>query len=146
VQSEWLREKSRQTGVDYVTLVELNDLLARSARVDIERKLVVMAFANIHAGEVEGKESAQMLLRDFAAGRRQEWLDKMIFLVAPIFNADGNEKVSLENRRRQASVPLVPSFATVPVKLPVALLTLPFGLGTSCREVKVVAMLAVVAI
>ncbi len=64
-------------------------------------KIRVYIQGNIHAGEVEGKESAQMLLRDLAAGRRQEWLDKMVFLVAPIFNADGNEKIALTNRGRQ---------------------------------------------
>ena len=64
-------------------------------------KIRVYIQGNIHAGEVEGKESAQMLLRDLAAGRREEWLDKMVFLVAPIFNADGNEKIALNNRGRQ---------------------------------------------
>ena len=64
-------------------------------------KVRVYIQGNIHAGEVEGKESAQMLLRDLAAGRRAEWLDKMVFLVAPIFNADGNEKVALNNRGPQ---------------------------------------------
>ena len=42
-----------------------------------------------------------MLLRDLVAGRREEWLDKMVLLVAPIFNADGNEKVALNNRGPQ---------------------------------------------
>ena len=42
-----------------------------------------------------------MLLRDLVAGRRAEWLDKMVFLVAPIFNADGNEKIALNNRGPQ---------------------------------------------
>ena len=64
-------------------------------------KIRVYIQGNIHAGEVEGKESAQMLLRDLAAGRRAEWLDKMVFLVAPIFNADGNEKIALNNRGPQ---------------------------------------------
>jgi hypothetical protein len=53
--------------------------------------------------------------------------------------------VSFEKRRRHAIVPVVPSFATVPVKLPVARFTLPFGFGTSWRDVSVVEMLAVVA-
>lgn len=64
-------------------------------------KIRVYIQGNIHAGEVEGKESAQILLRDLVAGRREEWLDKMVFLVAPIFNADGNEKVALNNRGPQ---------------------------------------------
>jgi Zinc carboxypeptidase len=56
---------------------------------------------NIHAGEVEGKESAQMLLRDLAEGRHDDWLQSMVLLIAPIYNADGNERVSTNNRGRQ---------------------------------------------
>lgn len=61
----------------------------------------VLVFANIHAGEVEGKEAAQMLLRELASGRHAGWLDSLVLLVAPIYNADGNERVSVLNRYRQ---------------------------------------------
>ena len=61
----------------------------------------VLVMANIHAGEVEGKEAAQILLRRFAAGEHREWLDSLVVLVAPIYNADGNERVSVANRYRQ---------------------------------------------
>ncbi|HXW05997.1 MAG TPA: M14 family metallopeptidase [Vicinamibacterales bacterium] len=64
-------------------------------------KLRVYIQANIHAGEVEGKESTQTLLRDLARGRHADWLSSMVLLVAPIYNADGNERVSLTNRGRQ---------------------------------------------
>src|SRR5262249_48371376 len=57
--------------------------------------------ANIHAGEVEGKESAQNLLRALAMGQHPEWLQNMVLLVTPIFNADGNEKFAMNNRGRQ---------------------------------------------
>ncbi|MFO7893135.1 MAG: M14 family metallopeptidase [Longimicrobiales bacterium] len=56
---------------------------------------------NIHAGEVEGKEALQVLLRRFAAGDHAGWLDSLVILVAPIYNADGNERVSVQNRYRQ---------------------------------------------
>lgn len=61
----------------------------------------VLVMANIHGGEVEGKEAAQMLLRAFAAGDHAAWLDSLVVLVAPIYNADGNEQVSVMNRFRQ---------------------------------------------
>jgi hypothetical protein len=61
----------------------------------------VLVFANIHAGEVEGKEAAQVLLRDLAMGAHAAWGDSLIVLVAPIYNADGNERVALTNRPRQ---------------------------------------------
>jgi hypothetical protein len=64
-------------------------------------KLRVYIQGNIHAGEVEGKESAQMLLRDLAAGRHDDWLQTMVFLIAPIYNADGNERFALNNRGPQ---------------------------------------------
>jgi hypothetical protein len=64
-------------------------------------KLRVYIQANIHAGEVEGKESAQMLLRDLAAGKHDDWLQAMVILIAPIYNADGNERFALNNRGPQ---------------------------------------------
>jgi len=64
-------------------------------------KLRVYIQGNIHGGEVEGKESAQMLLRDLAAGRHDDWLQRMVFLIAPIYNADGNERFALNNRGPQ---------------------------------------------
>ena len=64
-------------------------------------KVRVYVQANIHAGEVEGKEAAQMLLRDLAAGRHARWLDSLVLLIAPIYNADGNERVSLTSRPLQ---------------------------------------------
>ena len=74
---------------------------AAPAAVRGTRKLRVYIQGNIHAGEVEGKESAQMLLREFAEGKHADWLRSMVFLVAPIYNADGNERFSLTNRGRQ---------------------------------------------
>ena len=74
---------------------------ASAASVKGSGKLRVHIQGNIHAGEVEGKESAQMLLRDLAAGRHADWLRSTVFLITPIFNADGNEKMSLTNRGRQ---------------------------------------------
>ncbi|MGH7507479.1 MAG: M14 family zinc carboxypeptidase, partial [Longimicrobiales bacterium] len=56
---------------------------------------------NIHAGEVEGKESLLMLLRDIAEGGHAQWLDSLVLIVVPIYNADGNERILLTNRGRQ---------------------------------------------
>jgi hypothetical protein len=64
-------------------------------------KLRVYIQANIHAGEVEGKEAAQILVRDIASGKHAQWLDSMVLLIAPIYNADGNEQISLTNRALQ---------------------------------------------
>lgn len=64
-------------------------------------KIRVYIQGNIHGGEVEGKESAQMLLRELAEGKHEDWLKTMVFLIAPIYNADGNERFALNNRGRQ---------------------------------------------
>ncbi len=64
-------------------------------------KLVVYLQGNIHGGEVEGKESLQILLREIASGQHDSWFDNMILLVAPVFNADGNDAVGLNNRPGQ---------------------------------------------
>ena len=44
-------------------------------------KPVVYIQANIHAGEVEGKEAAQMLLRDLTLGPLRPLLDSVVLLV-----------------------------------------------------------------
>ncbi len=66
-----------------------------------EEKLRVLVLANIHAGEVAGKEAALMLIRKLAAGRHAAWADSLVVLVAPIYNADGNERISLYHRPLQ---------------------------------------------
>ena len=64
-------------------------------------KPIVFVFANIHAGEVEGKEAMQHLARRIVLGDMRSLLDKLIILVAPIYNADGNEKINVMNRTAQ---------------------------------------------
>jgi len=64
-------------------------------------KPVVFVFANIHAGEVEGKEAVQHLARRIVLGDMRSLLDKLIILMAPIYNADGNEKINVMNRTAQ---------------------------------------------
>jgi len=56
-------------------------------------KPIVYLQANIHGGEVEGKEVAQMLLRDLTHGRLSPLLDSIVLLVVPIYNADGNDRM-----------------------------------------------------
>jgi hypothetical protein len=65
------------------------------------KKAVIYIQANIHAGEVEGKEASLMVLRDILEQTKPPYLDKLVILIAPIFNADGNEKINPDNRRQQ---------------------------------------------
>jgi len=61
---------------------------------------VVFIMANIHAGEVEGKEASLMLLRDLVSTHRK-LRSGLVILIAPIYNADGNEEISTSHRTTQ---------------------------------------------
>jgi hypothetical protein len=62
---------------------------------------IVFIQANIHAGEVEGKEASLILARRLVSGDLKPLLRQLVVLIAPIYNADGNEKVSVTNRTAQ---------------------------------------------
>jgi hypothetical protein len=61
---------------------------------------VAFVLANIHAGEVEGKEAAQHLLRRACLGDLQDLARRVVLLVAPIYNADGNERFGPQHLHR----------------------------------------------
>jgi hypothetical protein len=82
-----------------VVVGKLKDFSPRGVKAS--GKTVIYIQGNIHAGEVEGKESAQILLREIAAGKHVEWLDSVVLLINPIYNADGNERFSVTNRPMQ---------------------------------------------
>ncbi len=63
-------------------------------------KPIVYVQGNIHSGEVEGKEAAQMLLRDLTRGPLARLLDSVIVLVVPIYNTDGNERLGPQEQNR----------------------------------------------
>jgi len=60
---------------------------------------IVLILCGIHAGEVEGKEGALMLVRDLLGGRHGNLLARLTLLVVPLFNADGNDRIDPENRK-----------------------------------------------
>ncbi|HSQ55964.1 MAG TPA: M14 family metallopeptidase, partial [Gemmata sp.] len=64
-------------------------------------KVVVLVFANIHAGEVDGKEAVLAIARDLSEKKGHFLLKDLVILLAPIFNADGNEKFATTNRPGQ---------------------------------------------
>ncbi len=63
-------------------------------------KPIVVIQSCIHAGEVDGKDASLMMLRDWAVGRRA-LPRQAIVLLAPIYNADGHERMSPYNRPNQ---------------------------------------------
>lgn len=71
------------------------------AAVRATGKTRVYVQGGIHAGEICGKEALLVLLRELAAGEHQHWADSLVLLIAPLYNPDGNERVSPTNRRGQ---------------------------------------------
>ncbi|MHB1071067.1 MAG: M14 family metallopeptidase, partial [Gemmatimonadaceae bacterium] len=63
---------------------------------------VVYVQGNIHAGEVEGKEALQALLRDLVLSPKTNVLDSIVLIAVPIYNADGNEVFGPTARQRGA--------------------------------------------
>ncbi len=55
---------------------------------------VVLVLANIHAGEVEGKEALLMLARDLP----EKYFEKLTLLFIPNYNPDGNDLIDVKNR------------------------------------------------
>ncbi|MFO7890889.1 MAG: M14 family metallopeptidase [bacterium] len=78
-----------------------NPLPSSPLDLKYDNRAVVYIQANIHAGEVEGKEVSLMLARDILQDNNLPFLEDLVLLITPIFNPDGNEKISAENRRNQ---------------------------------------------
>jgi len=68
-------------------------------------KIRFFAFGGIHSGEACGKEALLMLARDLVANPYTEdhlpISDNCVLIIAPLYNTDGNERVSPDNRRGQ---------------------------------------------
>src|ERR1043166_2134441 len=65
-------------------------------------KVIVMIQSGIHAGEIEGKDTVLMLVRDMTVSKRfAGWLDHAIFVIVPVFNVDGHEYFSPFHRPSQ---------------------------------------------
>ena len=61
---------------------------------------IVYVQGNIHAGEVEGKEALQALVRDLVYQSKGNVLDSIVLVAVPIYNADGNERFADQARNR----------------------------------------------
>jgi hypothetical protein len=111
---ELLRHESRGAGDPLVfgsigTTVEGRDipyviasrpLVRTPVQAHATGKPIVYVQANIHAGEVEGKEALLALLRDLTFARAPNVLDSIVLIAVPIYNADGNEKWGPQETQR----------------------------------------------
>lgn len=64
-------------------------------------KPAVMAYANIHAGEVDGKEAVLAIARELAGEKGDAIRKALTVLIAPNVNPDGNDLFSADNRPEQ---------------------------------------------
>ena len=87
-------------GRDIPYVIASRPMVSTPAQARATGKPIVYVQANIHAGEVEGKEALLALVRDLAYIRVRSVLDSIVLIAVPIYNADGNEKVGPQERQR----------------------------------------------
>ena len=86
-------------GQDMPVLVLSGARLFTPEEAHARKKTVVLVVANIHAGEVEGKEAVLMLARDLTLARkRPAFLDDLVLVLVPNYNPDGNDRIDVKNR------------------------------------------------
>ena len=82
-------------GRDLIALIVSKDRAFTPEAAARANKAVIMIQSGIHAGEIEGKDTVLMLVRDMTVSKRYAaWLDHAIFVIIPVFNVDGHENVS----------------------------------------------------
>lgn len=98
VRLEWTGKSTE--GRDMPLVIASFPPVATAAEARRLGKPIVYIQANIHAGEVEGKEAAQIVLRRLCQQGPTGPLGKMVLLMTPIYNIDGNEKFGPVERNR----------------------------------------------
>ncbi len=102
--SPFIRVENIATSVEgrEIPLLVIGNPLPKSPKeIPNDKRIVIYIQANIHAGEVEGKEATLMYARDLLKDKNPELLRNVILLICPLFNPDGNEKITQLNRTYQ---------------------------------------------
>lgn len=104
----WCAAKAKHVSKHvYGKTVEGRDMVAAIVSKDPyqfgqkDGRAVVLVIGNIHSGECAGKEGLLMLLRDLTHQADHVWLDNLVLIIAPNYNADGNDRMGLLNRPGQ---------------------------------------------
>ncbi|HYV96603.1 MAG TPA: M14 family metallopeptidase [Gemmatimonadaceae bacterium] len=99
----WVGSIGRTTeGRDLPFIVASRPLVTTPAEAKRLRRPIVYVQGNIHAGEVEGKEALQAVVRDLVMKAGPSVLDSIVLVAVPIYNADGNERFAPQARNRGA--------------------------------------------
>lgn len=81
-------------------VIAARPMVSSPAEAKRSGKPVLLIQANIHAGEVEGKEAMQRVLRELTLGALRPLLDSVILIAVPIYNTDGNDAWGPATRNR----------------------------------------------
>ncbi len=106
--SDWVHVEYMGTSLEgkkIRVVVLANPKISTPEEAKASGKPVMYIQGNIHAGEVEGKESLQILMREILLGDKKHLLDNQILLFAPIYNTDSNDKMAEGNRPSQEGSP-----------------------------------------
>jgi hypothetical protein len=93
------------SGNDLIMIILADPKVSGPAEAAASGKPVIYIEANIHAGEVEGKEASMQLIREICFGQRKGLLKNQIFIFCPNYNPDGNDKLSETSRFSQDGSP-----------------------------------------
>jgi len=66
-----------------------------------DERFRALVIGNIHSGECDGKEALLEIIRDFALSPNKKWMEELVLVIAPNYNADGNDKMAKTNRPGQ---------------------------------------------
>src|SRR5205085_7036384 len=88
-------------GRDLPYVIASRPLITSPAEAKRLGRPVAYIQANIHSGEVEGKEASLSLLRDLIFDKNKNVLDSIVLIVQPDYNADGNEHFGLNRTGSQ---------------------------------------------
>jgi Zinc carboxypeptidase len=94
-------------GNDLMMVVLANPKVSTPQEALASGKPVIYVEANIHAGEVEGKEASMQLIREICFGPKTGLLDNQIIIFCPNYNPDGNDKLSSNSRSSQDGSPIL---------------------------------------
>ncbi len=66
-----------------------------------DERTIALIIANIHSGECAGKEAMLQMMRELSLNPQHPWLDQLVIIIVPNYNADGNDRVGKNNRPGQ---------------------------------------------
>lgn len=90
-----------EQGKELPLLVFSDEPVASPAAARQLGRPMVFIVGDIHSGEVEGKEALLRLIIELTEGEHQDWLNEVTLLLAPIYNADGNDMIDRAHRANQ---------------------------------------------